>query len=256
MQYRKFWEGMPMRIYVAGDGAREAYLRQIMQAAGHTPVGRGPAELAVLELPRSHLPEAGLDIACGRFVCGLTEPVFDALAAERKWEIFRPLRDEEYTLENARLSAEGAVSAAMRRMPFALSDSTCLVIGYGRIGRALTGMLRGLGARVIVAARRAESRLEAGEGSVPLEGLAQALPKADVIFNTVPALVLPRERLALARPDALLLELASAPYGFDLLLARKLGLRAELESGIPGRYCPRTAAKILWRYIEREVLRK
>ena len=65
-----------------------------------------------------------------------------------------------------------------------------------------------------------------------------------------------RERLALARPDALLLELASAPYGFDLLLARKLGLRAELESGIPGRYCPRTAAKILWRYIEREVLRK
>ena len=77
-----------------------------------------------------------------------------------------------------------------------------------------------------------------------------------MIFNTVPALVLPRERLALARPDALLLELASAPYGFDLLQARKLGLRAELESGIPGRYCPRTAAKILWRYIEREVLRK
>ena len=58
---------------------------------------------------------------------------------------------------NAALTAEGALFAAMRAQERALGDCDCLVIGWGRIGRALTEMLVALGARVTVASRTERS---------------------------------------------------------------------------------------------------
>ena len=48
------------------------------------------------------------------------------------------------------------------------------------------------------------------------------------------------------RPDALLLELASPPYGEDLAAARALGVRVEVEGGVPGRYAPLDAGAALF----------
>ena len=64
---------------------------------------------------------------------------------------------------NAVLTAEGALFAAMRAQERALGDCECLVIGWGRIGRALTEMLVALGARVTVASRAERSRRQAQE---------------------------------------------------------------------------------------------
>ena len=43
--------------------------------------------------------------------------------------------------------------------------------------------------------------------------LASALPYARLVINTVPARVLEQDMLALLRPDALVLDLASKPGG-------------------------------------------
>ena len=45
--------------------------------------------------------------------------------------------------------------------------------------------------------------------------------------------------------DALLLELASAPGGFDRSLADNIGLRAIAAPGLPGRCAPRRAAELM-----------
>ena len=53
--------------------------------------------------------------------------------------------NEALIRENAALTAEGALVAAMRASDTAIRDARCLVIGWGRIGRALTERLVGLG---------------------------------------------------------------------------------------------------------------
>ena len=244
-----------MRFWVTGQGEREKQLKMLCQARGHELGGEGPWDLVVLPLPKSELTkEEAARLGPGqKIVCGMISGALERQASEKKWRLLRVLQDARYTRDNAVLSAEGAVYAAMKNADFALSGAACAVLGYGRIGKALTKLLRGLGAQVTVAARREESRREAGHGSIPLAALPDVLPGIQVLFNTVPAPILGREWLKRVSPAALLLELASAPYGIDLAAARELGLHAWLESGIPGRYCPKTAARVLLDYMEREV---
>ena len=160
--------------------------------------------------------------------------------------------DEDYALRNAWLTAEGAIHAAMSAVPFAVERAEALVIGYGRIGKALTGLLHSLGAGVTVAARREESRKEAGKNSVSISYMPHILSRMDVIFNTVPAPVLGEKELRHVKPQCVMIDLASAPYGIDMDAAEALGRKAFLESGLPGRYCPLSAAEALLNYMERE----
>ena len=243
-----------MRILICGNGAREKCLAELCPGRGHFTPDHGPWDAAVLPLPRSHLSEDIADqLPRGqKIVCGMTEAAFDRLAEKRGWKLLRVLQDEAYTQENAALTAEGALFTAVARMNRALRDSQCLVIGYGRIGKALTRLLRAMGATVTVAARREESRREAGENSVSIGEMPKALPRMDAVFNTVPAPVLGEEKLRHVKPSCVLIDLASAPYGIDRDAAEALGLKAYLESGLPGRYCPLSAAETLLNYLERE----
>ena len=164
-------------------------------------------------------------------------------------QTLEPGGDELFLRTNAALTAEGAICRAMQRMERALLGSTCLITGYGRIGRALCARLGAMGAFVIVCAR-SEGQMQAahaaGAHPVPLAELTGAVGAADLILNTVPARVLGEEALRAVRPDALLIELASAPYGEDLAVARALGVRVEVESGVPGRYAPLDAGAALF----------
>ena len=243
-----------MRICVVGSSPRENALAALCRERGHETPSIGPWDQVALPLPVSNMPEE-LESYLPRgqkIICGKTNAHLEAMAARRGWNLRNVLLDEAFQLENASLTAEGALWAAMSRSDAALHGSRCLVIGYGRIGKALTDMLRGIGAKVTVAARREESRAAAGSGSISIGDIPEVLPAQQFVFNTVPSPILPDSALRLLRFDALLLELASPPYGFDLNAARKLGLNAHLESGLPGRCFPKSAAQALLRFMERE----
>ena len=156
--------------------------------------------------------------------------------------------DESLILENAQLTAEGAAASAMRAGTRCLRGMRCLVIGYGRIGRALTEIMVALNARVTVASRLPEHRSRASErgaASVETASVESALPGHKLIVNTAPSPVLDAAALSRADGDAMLIDLASPPYGIDLHAAWALGLRAWREPGLPGRYCPVSAAQAL-----------
>ena len=53
------------------------------------------------------------------------------------------------------------------------------------------------------------------------------------------------------KPGALVLDLASPPYGVDLEAAEKLNFEARREPGLPGRYCPMSAARALYNAVLR-----
>lgn len=153
---------------------------------------------------------------------------------------------------NAIATAEGAVALAMREQNTTLFRTRCLVLGYGRCGSALCRRLGALGAEVTAAARRREqlARIYA-DGYTPCEigRLSPALDGCEVVFNTVPAAVLPRPLLQKLPPEALLVELASAPGCCDPAAAEALGLRYRAAPGLPGKAAPRTAGEYLGQVI-------
>ena len=246
-----------MRLLIQGDSPRESALRSEALRSGHTLPAHGPWDAVILPFPHSFISEENADqLPPGQTVlCGRTDAAFDCLAAKRGWKLFRILEDEEFTERNARLTAEGAIFAAMGAVPSALTDVNCLIIGFGRIGKALTRLLRCLGANITVAARREESRAQAGENSVSIQGVSRVLPQCDLLFNTVPAQILTSAQLSLMPKGSVFIELASPPYGIDPEEAKKSGVRYLLESGVPGRYCPVSAAKAVLSCVERQVNR-
>lgn len=156
--------------------------------------------------------------------------------------------DEAYLDAVAHLTAEGAIFGAMGYRERALYGAKCVVYGYGRIGRALTGILRALRANVAVAVRSGASARKAAQDDVVRCGIEEAgafLGSASYIWNTVPARVLSGKNLSLIPEGAMLADLASAPYGFDIVEARARGIQAERLPGLPGIYCPESAGEQL-----------
>ena len=155
------------------------------------------------------------------------------------------LQDEEYQGEIARMTAEGAIFAAMAAGEGRLEGEDCLVAGWGRIGRALTAKLAGLGARVTALTRRESAFGEIQRmGAIPrrTELAAQALAGKKFLFSTAPAMIFDGRALTHARKDVRIIDLASPPYGVDFQAAEAAGLWIRRERGVPGRYCPQAAA--------------
>lgn len=149
------------------------------------------------------------------------------------------LQDPEYVAENAFLTAHCALRLILERLPFPLRGQEVLVIGWGRIGKCLAALLKGMEAHVTVAARKETDRamLRAlGYGTCPVEGLQ---PEGyQVIVNTVPAMVLPQ-----CPAKCLKIDLASKPGigGSDVLWAR----------GLPGKYAPEASGNLIARTVQK-----
>ena len=142
---------------------------------------------------------------------------------------------EDVLLRNAAITAEGAIALAMERREQTLLGSRALILGFGRIARALAPRLRALGAEVTVYARsEAQRALAECLGCRALESLPDKPEGYSILFNTVPAPLLPG-----AAEGALNIELASAPGGFrdasGVVIAR----------GLPGKAAPLSAAEAL-----------
>ncbi len=155
---------------------------------------------------------------------------------------------EEVQVANAIPTAEGAIMRMMEETDYTVQDSRCLVIGYGRIGKALAHRLQALGAAVTVAARKAQDIAwikACGCRAVTIGELSEKIGEFDVIFNTVPAAILTKTLLSLVHPNVLLVELASLPGGFDMNAVKERNLHMVVERGLPGKVAPLSAARTL-----------
>lgn len=255
-----------MDYAVVGGDARFAYLTRLLCSRGLDARRIGGRD----DVPNVAAAEMS-ELAKAKNIvvnCPPPEGVLENIAAEARLWFCGPgapenvghrfvnlWKDEKLQLENAWLTAEGALCAAMNAQKRSLKDCHCLVVGWGRIGRALTELLIGMNAQVTVASRSERGRngaAERGAESVSTYELAQALPEKQIVFSTPPVRLLGERELQHADRDALILDLASPPYGVDLDAARALNLRAWREPGLPGRHCPYSAALALLRAIDRE----
>lgn len=184
----------------------------------------------------------------GQLVCGgKLSGSFCAAALDNGIIAEDVLARPAFAYGNAALTAEGAVGILLGESEKSLRGSRVLVLGCGRLGKLLALRLKGLGAAVTVAARRGDARAEAeelGMSAVELRKLELLPGGFDFIVNTIPARVLTEKQLC-SLEDTVLLELASAPGGFDPRLAENLGLRVIAAPGLPGKCAPYAAAELM-----------
>ncbi len=171
-----------------------------------------------------------------------------AAAKEKGVSVFDYYHREEFAVRNAALTAEAAAAIVMEMLSESISTVPVLILGHGRIGRLLSAILKALDAKVTVAARRySDLAWIRSEGMTPLEFrlIDEEIGKFKVIFNTVPAMVLNRERLVLMEKGTIVIDLASEPGGTDFTAAEELGITAKKALGLPGKFAPKTAGEIV-----------
>lgn len=204
----------------------------------NTPLSDG--HLAVEEC-FSYIPPEAIVVA------GKIPPEVCEMACEKGIDMVDYLEREELAVLNAVPTAEGAVEIALRELPVTLFGSTCIVTGHGRIARVLIGLLRAFGADVRVVARKhsdlAWIRI-AGATAVHLSDIDRHLKDANVLFNTVPAVILGEDKLSKLGRNCLVIDLASKPGGVDFDTARKLELKTIWALSLPGKVAPITAGAV------------
>lgn len=165
------------------------------------------------------------------------------------------LKDCCTVMENTVAVAEGTLAEAMKRSDRNLYKSFCIVLGYGRCGSTLASYLKRMGSHVAVyekeEALKARATLLSDE-VIEREKFPLYLEQADYIFNTIPAMVLPKALLEYVPKKALILDLASAPGGVDFEAAKDKEIQAVLLPGLPGSYAPKSSAEILGKLIKRK----
>ncbi|HHY47362.1 MAG TPA: dipicolinate synthase subunit DpsA [Firmicutes bacterium] len=183
---------------------------------------------------------------------GVARPRLKNLANKHGINLIEVAEIDEIAIANSIPTAEGAVQIAMEELPITIHGSNSFVMGFGRVGITMARVLIGLGAHTYVVARnpaqlaRAE---EMGAVAISMADIKEYIGLADVVFNTIPYIVLTEDILKCMKAGSLIIDLASDPGGTDFDAAAKLGIRAILALGLPGKVAPRTAGQILVRTV-------
>lgn len=158
------------------------------------------------------------------------------------------MKDECLAVYNSIATAEGAIAEAITKSPLNLNKSRCMILGYGRCGKTLAAYLKGMFCHVTVCARRKEVREKAlitVDHVCDFSQLEKELPECLFLFNTVPEMILGKDKLRVVNSKVCIIDIASAPYGVDFEAAGELGINAHLCSGLPGKYAPEASGEIM-----------
>ena len=167
---------------------------------------------------------------------GVAKPVIRGLVTQYGLVLVEMAEIDEIAVLNSIPTAEGAIQVAMENTEITIHGSRCLVLGLGRCGTTLARKLVALGANVTVSSRSAADLARAAALNCEPLPLAELHSKTDfqIIFNTIPALVLPRSYLRLLDAAAVIVDISSGPGGTDFCCTR---------AGDPGCPCPFAAGQ-------------
>jgi len=182
------------------------------------------------------------------FVIGIARPFLKRMMETKGIKYVELANLDEVAILNAIPTAEGAIKIAIEETDYTIFGSKTLVLGLGKVGLTLAWRLRLLGADsyAVTRDRAAIARgKDLGIKMITYDKLKDYLPEMNILFNTVPALILSREYISLLKRDALIVDLASSPGGTDFAAAKELGINAQLVLGLPGKVAPRSAGEIL-----------
>ena len=182
------------------------------------------------------------------FIAGSIKDDLKKMADEKNVPITDLIKNEKLAILNSISTAEGAIETAIKETDTIIHGSDILILGFGRIGKVLAKKLQGLSANVTCAARKQEDLawIKAyGYNSININKLGKELKQFDIIFNTVPHLILTKENIHYLNKKCVLIELASSPGGIDRKEAENHKINFVEALALPGKVAPTTTAKFM-----------
>ncbi|TFE24435.1 dipicolinate synthase subunit DpsA [Cohnella luojiensis] len=198
-----------------------------------------------LKLTDAHL--AGIPKTC-KVITGMAKSYLRKMCEKYHLELVELFERDDVAIYNSIPTAEGALMMAIQNTDITIHGSNCIVLGLGRTGFTMARTLQALGARVKVGVRRDEAFARAFEmGFEPfyMPELARQAGNIDLIFNTIPTMIVTAQVIAQLPLRACIIDLASKPGGTDFRFAEKRGIKAMLAPGLPGIVAPKTAGRII-----------
>lgn len=174
----------------------------------------------------SDLFASGVKLQNKLILAGKVDERLRALAQLSGADTIDYMTREELAVLNAIPTAEGAIKIAMDELPVTLHGSQCLVTGFGRVSKILCNTLKGLGAEVTAAVRKKSDLayiVAYGYKGIDIREPLKNSEKYDVVFNTVPKLIINDKLLRSLRENCLIIDLASKPGGVDFDAAKRMG---------------------------------
>ena len=182
------------------------------------------------------------------FLAGNVKEEYKKEAEKQNVQIIDVLKREELVVLNTIATAEGAIQIAMEETDYTLHGSNILVLGFGRVGKTVAYMLKGIGANVYVEARKQEDMAWIkiyGYQAILLNEMQENLEKFDIIINTIPSIILKEKELSKLKKECLIIDLASYPGGIEQEAAKRLGIKTIWALALPGKVAPVTSAKFI-----------
>ncbi len=190
-------------------------------------------------------------------IIGSARPFLKEWAKTYDFNLIEIIDMDEIAILNSIPTAEGAIQIAMEETPITIHGSKTCVIGFGRTAITLARTLKALGSDVTVVARNRGQLARAYEMGCKRAGfseLREVMNSVDIVFNTVPALVIDKEILKYTNTRVLIIDLATQPGGTDFEAANKYGFKAILAPGLPGKVAPVYAGEILADVVPRLII--
>lgn len=181
-------------------------------------------------------------------IAGSIKPDVLDMTKENNVKIIDILKREELSVLNAISTAEGTIKIAIEETPKNLHGSNILVMGFGRIGKVLSNMLKGIGAKVACEARKTSDLawIKAyGYEPIPIANLKENLHRFDIIINTIPYIILDKDNLENVKRDALVIDVASNPGGVDREAIKEQKIKFIWALSLPGKVAPVTSAEFI-----------
>lgn len=219
----------------------------ILPAVGTDDDGTVTAVFSDRELVLEEAHIARLPKHC-KVYTGMAKPYLRNLCAKYGIGLVELFERDDVAIYNSIPTAEGAVMMAIQHTDITIHGSTALVLGMGRTGLTLARTLKGMGARVKIGVRRDEHFARAYEmGFEPfyIKDLAVHAGNLDLLFNTIPTMIVTAQIIAQMPSRAVIIDLASKPGGTDFRYAERRGIKALLAPGLPGIVAPKTAGRIM-----------
>lgn len=190
-------------------------------------------------------------------IIGSARPYLKDWAQKYALVLLEIVEMDEVAILNSIPTAEGAIQIAMEETAITIHGSKSCVVGFGRVAITLARLLKAMGSEVTVVARnqgQLARAYEMGCKKAFFDDLLEVIKHNNIIFNTVPSMVLDRKILKYANPDTLIIDLATQPGGTDFEAANEFGLKAILAPGLPGKVAPVFAGRILAEVIPRLII--
>lgn len=247
-----------LKIHIIGEDNRSDYLRKLYNG-NVTSIQK--ADIIICPIPftrdnikinNSNMSIEELinipDIEFKKIYTGALNSFAKEKLNEKNIKVIDIMDEESFAIKNAIATSEGAIKKVIEMTPFTLNKSNVLILGYGRIGKILSHYLSSFGAKLYVEARSKKDIAlikSMGYNEVELEKIEEYLPIADVVINTIPSVVIDKNRVELLNSNSVFLDLASSPGGVDFEALKQRNIKSCWYLSIPSKDSPLSAAKYI-----------